>query len=39
MSLVIAEQVRKIYRTGETEVEALKGVNCVIEPGSFVWIA
>ncbi len=36
MSLVIAEQVRKIYRTGETEVEALKGIDCTIEPGSFV---
>jgi len=36
MSLVIAEQVRKVYRTGETEVEALKGVSFSIEPGSFV---
>jgi len=36
MSLVIAEQVRKIYRTGETEVEALKGVSFRIDPGSFV---
>jgi putative ABC transport system ATP-binding protein len=36
MSLVIAEQVRKTYRTGETEVEALKGVSFMIESGSFV---
>jgi len=36
MSLVIAEQVRKTYRTGETEVDALKGVSFTIEPGSFV---
>jgi putative ABC transport system ATP-binding protein len=36
MSLVIAEEVRKTYRTGDTEVEALKGVNFSIEPGSFL---
>ena len=36
MSLVNAEQVRKIYRTGETEVEALKGISFSIDPGSFV---
>lgn len=36
MSLVIAEQVRKIYRTGETEVEALQGISFTIDPGSFV---
>jgi len=36
MSLVIAEQVRKVYHTGETEVEALKGVSFQINAGSFV---
>ncbi|MGE0917254.1 ABC transporter ATP-binding protein [Trichlorobacter lovleyi] len=36
MSLVIAEQVRKLYRSGETEVEALKGVSFQIGAGSFV---
>ncbi len=36
MSLVIAEQLHKTYQTGETEVEALKGVSFSIEPGSFV---
>jgi len=36
MALVIAEQVRKVYHSGETEVEALKGVNFRIDSGSFV---
>jgi putative ABC transport system ATP-binding protein len=36
MALVIAEQVSKTYRTGETEVDALKGVSFQIDPGSFV---
>lgn len=36
MSLVIAEQVRKLYRSGETEVEALKGISFRIDAGSFV---
>lgn len=36
MSLVIAEKVRKIYRTGETEVQALKGISFQIGAGSFV---
>jgi len=36
MALVIAEQVSKMYRTGETEVDALKGVSFQIDPGSFV---
>ncbi len=36
MALVIAEQVHKRYRTGETEVEALKGVSFQIGAGSFV---
>lgn len=36
MALVIAEQVHKLYRTGETEVEALKGVSFQIGAGSFV---
>ena len=36
MSLVIAEQVRKLYRSGDTEVEALKGISFQISSGSFV---
>lgn len=36
MSLVIAEQVRKLYRSGETEVEALRGISFQINSGSFV---
>ncbi|QOX78836.1 ABC transporter ATP-binding protein [Trichlorobacter lovleyi] len=36
MSLVIAEQVRKLYRSGETEVEALQGISFRIDAGSFV---
>lgn len=36
MSLVIAEQVRKLYRSGETDVEALKGISFQISSGSFV---
>ena len=36
MSLVIAEQVSKVYRTGETEVNALKDVSFRIGSGSFV---
>jgi putative ABC transport system ATP-binding protein len=38
MSLVVAENVHKVYRTGETEVRALKGVSIVIESGAFVSI-
>lgn len=36
MALVVAEQVCKTYRTGETEVEALKGVSFQIDTGSFI---
>ncbi|MDD2501633.1 MAG: ABC transporter ATP-binding protein [Geobacter sp.] len=36
MSLVIAEQLRKLYRSGETEIEALKGIDFEIGAGSFV---
>lgn len=36
MSLVVAKAVRKTYRTGETEVEALKGISFQIGSGSFV---
>lgn len=36
MSLVIAEQVSKTYRTGETVVNALREVSFQIGPGSFV---
>jgi putative ABC transport system ATP-binding protein len=38
MSLVVAEDVQKVYRTGETEVRALKGVSLVIDSGAFVSI-
>ena len=36
MSLVRAENLRKTYRSGDVEVEAIKGVDFSIEPGSFV---
>jgi len=36
MSLVLAENVRKTYRTGEVSIHALKGVSFVIEAGAFV---
>jgi len=36
MSLVIAEDVSKTYRSGEVKVEALKDLNFEIEPASFV---
>lgn len=36
MSLVKAENVTKIYRMGEIEVEAIKSVSFDIEPASFV---
>lgn len=38
MSLIVAENVQKIYQTGETEVRALKGVSLVIDSGAFVSI-
>ena len=34
--LIRAEGLTKTYRTGEIEVYALRGVDCVIEPRSFV---
>jgi putative ABC transport system ATP-binding protein len=36
MSLVIAHGLTKTYRAGDVEVQAIKGVDFVIEPGSFV---
>ncbi len=36
MSLVTAENLTKVYRMGEIEVEALKSVNFRIEPASFI---
>ena len=36
MSLVIANKIAKTYRTGEVEVQAVKGVDFAIEPKSFV---
>lgn len=36
MSLIIAENIQKDYRTGELTVKALKGLSFEIEPASFV---
>ena len=36
MSLIVSKGLAKIYRTGEVEVKALKGLNFEIEPASFV---
>lgn len=36
MGVVIAEDLRKTYRSGETEVEALKGIDFQIATASFV---
>ena len=36
MSLVLAQRLTKTYRTGEVEVQAVKGVDFAIEPKSFV---
>ena len=36
MSLVRAENLTKIYRMGEIEVEAIKSVSFEIEPASFI---
>jgi putative ABC transport system ATP-binding protein len=36
MGLVVAENITKDYRAGEVTVQALKGVNFNIDPGSFV---
>ena len=36
MSLIVAENVRKDYRTGDVTVAALKGFSFEIEPASFV---
>jgi putative ABC transport system ATP-binding protein len=34
--LLVAEQVRKVYRTGEIEVEALVGLDLAVQPGELV---
>lgn len=36
MSLIMANNLSKIYRTGEIETPALKSLNFEIEPGSFI---
>lgn len=36
--VVRAENIRKVYRLGKIEVEALRGVDLVIEPGEYVAI-
>lgn len=36
MSLVVADNVRKVYRRGTVETVALDGVSFAIEPGEFV---
>lgn len=36
MSLIIAENIQKDYRTGEVTVKALKGLSFQIAPASFV---
>jgi putative ABC transport system ATP-binding protein len=36
--VVRAEGIRKVYRLGKIEVEALRGVDLVIEPGEYVAI-
>jgi putative ABC transport system ATP-binding protein len=36
MSLVRAEKLEKIYRVGDIDVPAIKGINFAIEPASFV---
>lgn len=36
MALIVADRVRKVYRVGEIDIHALKGLSFEIEPGSFV---
>ena len=36
MSVVRATNLTKTYRSGDVEVQAVRGVDFVIEPGSFV---
>jgi putative ABC transport system ATP-binding protein len=35
-TLISLENVRKVYDTGEVQVEALRGVSLTVEPGEFV---
>ena len=35
MSLVNADNIKKVYKTGEVKINALKGVSFQIEPASF----
>jgi putative ABC transport system ATP-binding protein len=36
MALIVADGVQKIYRVGDIDIHALKGLSFTIEPGSFV---
>jgi putative ABC transport system ATP-binding protein len=36
MSLIVAENIHKVYEAGEVQIHALKGVSFAIEPGAFV---
>jgi len=36
MSLIVAENVHKVYQAGEVAIHALKGVSFSVEPGAFV---
>ncbi|MEW6351905.1 MAG: ABC transporter ATP-binding protein [Thermodesulfobacteriota bacterium] len=36
MPLIVAENLTKIYLSGEVEVRALDGINLVVEPGEFL---
>ncbi|MCK4910980.1 MAG: ATP-binding cassette domain-containing protein, partial [Thermodesulfovibrionales bacterium] len=36
MSLISAENLSKVYKTGEVEINALKDISFEIEPASFI---